>query len=338
MKSLVASLLILMCGPTLNAQPARPKGPATEAASRPVPKPVVLPEADEGSDDTTIWNNHVALNTGVILLSPYSLTTNGIVGDSTNRRRLEKNDGTEAKFFVDLAVNYVWAWDTERRARFANETTPNKSGDYDGFEWNEFPLDVQAHISYYAIDDKETTVSAIIGSGSFGAEVTLGIPVYRALYTHGRTSTADFGYDRTDSVHWVGLVASYSAVTDADAFDVHDRLLLGIGYRAAFRTQVKDSESKRHREAVLSITGGAAGVETIKFLNDGTREIQLHHEDIPKYRTSAAFALEAEVYYPVTSSLSAVMGTRIYSGLDPNTWNAYFGLTVPLDKLVEILK
>ena len=311
-------------------------------------------KADGDTAVLSIINHHVVLNSGITLLNPYNLTTNGIIGDPTNRRKLANGDGTKAKFFIDVAVNYVWAWDSDRRARFAaeelKEVNPDgKDGSY--FFLSNFPnslkapLDIQGHLSYYAKDGKETTASAIVGSGSFGGEVTLGLPFYRALYTLDATvpqkiskEDHDTLYKKTVSAHWVGLTLSYSGVTDSDAFDIHSRFLLGVGYRAAFKTPFEVTDGSRNREVTVSFTVGAASVETVKFLSEATREIQLHHEDVPKYRSRPAFALEMEAYYPITASLSAVMGARLYSGTDPGTWNAYFGLTVPLSKIADILK
>ena len=292
----------------------------------------------------SIINHHVVLNSGITLLNPYNLTTNGIIGDPTNRRKLANGDGTKAKFFIDVAVNYVWAWDSDRRARFAaEELACGKDGSV--YLRLKAPLDIQGHLSYYAKDNQSTTASAIVGSGSFGGEVTLGFPFYRALYTLDATvpqkiskEDHDKLYKNTVSAHWVGLTLSYSGVTDSDAFDIHSRFLLGVGYRAAFKTPFEVTDGSRNREVTVSFTVGAASVETVKFLSEATREIQLHHEDVPKYRSRPAFALEMEAYYPITASLSAVMGARLYSGTDPGTWNAYFGLTVPLSKIADILK
>ncbi len=302
---------------------------------------------------TNYINGHISLNSGLILLNPYRLTTNGLTGDTTGRRAIDKGDGTQAKFFIDLAVNYVWAWDTARRERFAEEL--NKAGGGGLFLWQKngkrwegaIPLDIQTHISYYAKDSSDTTASAIVGSGNFGGEVTLGLPIYRALYTKNgsnpkNTKSEDL-YNETESVHWFGVVGSYSGVTDSESFNVHSRYLLGVGYRAAYPSfgGFGDSDSKngeRPREFVLSVTLGAAGVDSVQFLNNTSREIKMHHGDVPDYTVKPTFALEMEAYYPLNSSLSAVLGSRLYPNLDPGMWNAYAGVTIPLDKIAALFK
>lgn len=300
------------------------------------------------------FDDHFALNTGFILLNPYSLTTNGIDGADRNRRKLQESSGTDAKFFIDVGLNYVWAWDADRRATLWNRgtrTSSNRAGGTDGKKqfalthWDEEAhnvyrwlgwdsIDVQAHISFYAKDDKETTAAAMVGSGNFGSELTVGLPILQSIFTRpaaGQTANnlkPEELYNITRSVHWIGLVGSYSAVTDSGAFDIHDRILGGLGYRAAFR-------SFKNRDIVWNISAGIAAVDTVRFVGDDTKEIVLHHEDVPSYRHKTAFALESEAYIPVTDSLSAVVGTRLYSGLEPNTWNAYIGLTVPFDRLIK---
>lgn len=307
-------------------------------------------QSEQPQEPPSLFRHHVAINTGVSMLNPYLITTNGLTGDPKGRGMLKEGSGARAKFFIDFALNHVWAWDPYRCWRYCErklheDVQDAQIGDWFWAEGEKLPLDIQAHLSYYAMDEEETTASAIVGSGSFGGEIAIGFPFYRCLNLantlhlgHADLATADKCYDATESAHWIGVVGSYSGVTDSSAFDVHARFLLGLGYRATFKTPFTISDGARSRAACFNIIAAPVGVDTVEFLSEGTKEIRLYHEDIPRYHMRAAFALEMELYYPITGGLSAVMGSRIYTGLDPNTWNAYFGLTLSLDKIGQFLK
>src|SRR3569833_2154359 len=250
---LLYSTIILSIGSiSAHAQPARPQKRSPVIIIPYVPQKITIasnadsqtPPSLPISSNNIVVNSHISLSSGMILLNPYNLTTNGLSGAINGRRALDKGSGTQAKFFIDLAVNYVWAWDSDRRARFAEEY---KDKDESHWFWRgTMPVDIQTHISYYAKDNSKTTASAIVGSGSFGGEVNLGFPIYRALYTtdgsfprpankkHYTPAESSDLYDNTESAHWFGVVGSYSGVTDSDSFSVRNRYLLGFGYRAAY--------------------------------------------------------------------------------------------------------
>lgn len=294
-------------------------------------------------------NNIVRLNAGAILLNPYKLGEVRTNAAGSPVRDLSDGDA-QAKFFLDIGANWVWAWNVDRRARWVGDQNSSHERGR-GFQESVFSKpsmmlepDFQGHLSFVAKDDKETTTSAIIGSGEFGLEVTLGIPLYRAVYTDKDISAnytrleADEIYDTTLHAHWVGLVLASGGTTDAAAFDIHRRDFFGGGYRAAFK-QFWDKSDETAREVVLSFQVGYARVDSVAFANrDTDHSVRLRNGDVPDYHSHGALAFEGEVYVPVSGSLNVVFGARLYSGIDPNPWNAYVAATFPLSKLGKLFE
>jgi hypothetical protein len=254
------------------------------------------------------------------------------------------SDGdSQARFFIEVSANNAWSTDVNRRSRWAHkESIQSSHGQLHdlGFGLPDF----QGRISFVAKDDKETSAAAIVGSGEFGVETTVGFPFYRSIVlkdseTYKKCDSATELYDKTEHTHWLGLVGSWSGVTDGSAFDIHSRYFFGLGYRAAFKAPWTAEDGDVGREAALNFQIGYAMVDAVKFANrDVDRTIRLRNGDVPDYSEEGAMGVEAEFFIPVTKSLDVVVGTRLYTGIDPNPWNAYIAATFPLDKLAKILE
>ncbi len=302
--------------------------------------------------ELSLANNFVQINSGVILLNPYSFTpTNG-------GGRLGDGDA-QAQFFIEFAANYVWAWNYHRRWDWieAREHATNDrkrwipfqghrpiSDSYSGEFGIGFP-DFSGRINYISQNEDSTSAAAIIGSGEFGMETTLGIPLYQAIDSYSgkldRTRNAKELYDDTISVHWVGAVFSWSGTTDASTFDIHSRYFAGVGYRAAFKAPWESSGATERREVAVSFQMGGAWVDAVQFKSKQSDEIFTEHNGRPAYKTESCLGVEAEMYIPINKTLNGVVGARFYpiSGNDTaNSWNAYVGLTVPLSKLSGLLQ
>lgn len=272
------------------------------------------------------------ISSGIILLNPY-VVTNFTDTSGRTRGNLEKGDGTKARFFIEVSYNQTWVSTPNKRYDFLYATpaaNPNTRHLQKWFWDQDDPsVDIQARLNYIAKDDKETTTAAIIGSGEFSGEITLGLPVWRKINLNDTVSSLQWDdevdiYKKTADAHWVGLVASYSAVTDSGAFDIHDRIFGGVGYRAMHKAGfVADG-----REFSISLNGGVAFVDSLEFISKRNHEVRLVHGDVPDYEMKAVGALEAEVNLPLTGNISATLGTRFYTGLDPNVWTAYVAVTV----------
>jgi hypothetical protein len=223
-------------------------------------------------------------------------------------------------------------------ARFVQGNLP--ASNYTG----EFGLgvpDFSGRLIFMGHDDKKTTAAAIVGTGEFGMEVTMGIPLFQAIDTDtdglGAKSAEEL-YADTRSTHWVGIVGSWSGVTDSSAFDIHSRYFVGLGYRAAFKAPWETDASGEpfSREIAMNFQIGRAWVDAVEFTNRATHEIRAESLGEPSYREKGAMGVEAEFYIPLGKSLNGLVGARLYplSGSHtPNTWNAYVALTVPLTKL-----
>lgn len=285
-------------------------------------------------------NNIVHLQSSVILLNPYKV----VDGTNANGRvkNLEAGD-SQAQFYIDVAANYVWAWNPERRWRWAQDAEHGPGADRN-YKFGIGSPDFQGHLTFVADGDDKVSASAIVGSGEFGLEATIGVPFFRAMYMsdaakndlRGHASTNLFS--RMSSAHWIGAVASYSGTTDSDAFDIHSRYLAGIGYRAAFKAPWDAGDTGVNREVVCSFTGGIAGIETLEFVNGSDREVKLERDGVLSWNMETAFGLEAEVYLPINKTANLVLGTRLYAGPDPNPWNAYVAFTIPFSTIAKVFE
>ncbi len=280
-------------------------------------------------------NNIIQFNSGVMLLNPYAIKTNG-----SGQTVLSDGD-SQARFFIELAANYIWAWNYDRRARWANKY----GGDADGGKWQFLGApDFSGRITYIANTSDESSAASIVGTGEFGMETTVGLPLYRAIYTVDRSLKASSAlglYDKTSHAHWLGVVGSWSGTTDGKGFDIHSRGFLGVGYRAAFAAPWESESEERHREVALSFQTGPSLVDSVRFVDENSsRVIETVGVEDPKYSSTFSWAFEAEAYVPISKTLNGVMGVRLYTLMDdaPNLWNAYIGVTIPLNKLAKLLE
>jgi hypothetical protein len=314
------------------------------------------PKAGTKDESTLSYvNNVVHINSGLMLLNPYKITTSNDMNNTTTH--LTDGDA-QARFFIEVAANYTWAWNAHRRWDWVASRAESggcygwlhkiRQGDRpvaDGIDEFGFgPPDFHGRLSYIAQDSKNTSAAAIIGTGEFGMEVTLGLPLYQSINVPSRNlgqyrNAMDL-YTNTTSAHWFGFVASWSGTTDGRAFDIHSRYFAGLGYRAAFKSPWEGSDASG-REIALNFQIGGASVDAVQFTDKFTRQIAAESPGIPDYGTDTLMGVEAEIYIPINKSLNAVVGARFYplSNSDsPNSWNAYVGLTVPLTKLAGLFE
>jgi hypothetical protein len=272
---------------------------------------VTLPQQLFAADgETPEREQRIHIHTGVFLLNPYTI--------DPNTRLLNPAGETDASASLQVDYQYVWAFSKQRQAE---NKVPDGSGwrpqgvSYPFFGADSV-IDIEARIGYVFQSTDEPSASTIIGSGEFLTEVTVGSPIYRYI-------------DKGEQPHSVSLDVSYGMVTDRATFDVHHRIFGGFSYRTAFH--MGDSPSQ------LTVRFGGAGIEVVDFANDTTTEV-VFERGAPKYSMNAAWALEAEARIPIVESLSAVLGTRIYGGTDPNLWTAYLGATIPIENFGNIFK
>ena len=285
--------------------------------SQAVKSVITKPKNSETETESKIINSPVSFNVGSVLLNPYRLGTSNV---------LEKSDN-KAAFFIEFTLNDLWAWNPERREEFKGHSNKNWIWD-DEWKLNN-RLDWQARLAYYARSGKPTkeVASALVGSGDFGGELTITLNLFQTMRADESKAGEEF-FKSTTSAHSFGLVASYGGITDKEAFDIHSRYLVGIGYRANFR------------ETLFSTQIGFARVDNIEFVDNTSRVIRMANGDIPRYRSQSCMAIESELYWPLGSGVAIYAGAKLYplqSGSSPNQWSGFIGVTYSLDKLKALL-
>lgn len=281
--------------------------------------------------EVSVAGSHFSLHAGAFLLNPYRVEniTNGV-------GTLSQNDA-EAAWFFELAVNWVSAWEPGRRERLYLDTkriNPNNVGNgrviFKPGKLSYRNPDVQARFAAFLHNnDDDKTASTIVGSGEFSGEVTLGLPLFGAMFLEGEDiDSGETFYNQTTSAHFVDLIYSYGATTDRGNFDVHHRNLAGLAYRAAYKVP---TNKKIRRELLMDVRAGAAWIESTPFEDERNRLVKVDYE------TELGWALETELYYPLGDTANIVMGSRIYGGHDPNPWNAYIALSLSVEELKKTL-
>ncbi len=271
-------------------------------------------------------HNYFSVNSGAYLLNPYEIA-------NTNEL---KNTGSDSVFFVEFAYNNVWAWNPVRRQyNWENRETawfnPRSLFEH---------IDLQTKLGFYlggGGDDPQA--SAIVGSGDFAAEATLTFNIYQGLFgvaPRARSEAKRSIFDETILAQSFGLVTSYGGVTDRSAFDIHHRVLTGLGYKGAFKVR-GDDPGTVDKELLYSIQMGCAWIEQTQFTDPDSRTIRVRRGDIPVYKIEPGFAVESELYWRITPTSFLFVGARLYGDHDPNPWSAHIGITIAADKIAGLL-
>ena len=263
---------------------------------------------------------------GVRSLRSYNITKN----TDGNFELGEKSSATPA--YVELVYWNAFVTDAKRRANFRN-ISPSKPGDLPLKEknstnderWALFDSgsantwDTQARFGYTFVDKDHNAASAIAGSGDFSAEITLSKLIYYNA--------------EDDGAYSVGLDLSYGLLTDSVSREAHHRGFLGPSFNVAFGV------GSAGKEGLLSLRVGAAGIDTVSFMDDHSTLLK-EHRGYAAYDWKIFGALEAEAIYPVGDSLF-VLGARIYSARKergiPSTWSLSLGYSQPIENIIKLL-
>jgi hypothetical protein len=202
-------------------------------------------------------------------------------------------------------------------------------------------FDFQSKLAYYLRNGKPTNevASALVGSGDFAGEISLTYNIFQKITTNAADTTGQY-YDKVEYAQSFGLVGAYGATTDSNAFDIHSRYFLGLGYRLAHKTGEKIPGTTHRREALFSTQIGIARIDNVEYVDSSSRQIKMTNGDLPDYSTKTCVGIETELYYPLGPYSSLFMGARLYpkqGDSSPNQWSAFIGFTYSVDKLIELL-
>jgi hypothetical protein len=330
--------------PVVSTPPA-PKdvAPATDQAEIKKTVKDAMREAWKAKDEAeaNFKSYQAFFNVGVNLLNPHKILP---IGDSpTNRRTIEPKSNTEVGGFLEFVYTNRWAWNEDRVQNAwwkSHKDAKNLGGlgeadqqkyrkrlpstqayfSKEGVKLKAFlqQVDVQFRLGYFYSKDSELSANTLVGSSDLSAELDVSFPLV--------------AHDSVTGAFSVGPDFSYAATTDRSAMDVHHRWFAGLGYTASFESPYTDDH---HRRILLHTRLGYAHVESVRFLNEQTREIYTYHEGTPRYFGEKALGFETEIFYPVRAHSFLTLGARIYGGTNPNPWNVYLGITTPLSSLLD---
>lgn len=237
----------------------------------------------------------VRITTGVHLASPYTYQ---------KATHTLNSDGSDATPYMELFMTNRHAWCAATGK---------------GRDWWSLDLDFRLTLNPAHADDD---TSALLGSGDFGMELGAALPfcIHPATVDEPRIST-------------LGPVVSWSGVTSRKDFDIHKRFLFGVDYSLRYA----DDPQGLSNGSCFNLRAGPALIDAVRFTDRDKREIAFEGagaDTRPAYHLRPAFAIEMEYYKPLLPGGSGlVFGTRFYTGVNPNTWNAYAAVTIPLDSL-----
>lgn len=273
-------------------------------------------QAVETPDDMKKTGAVSFFQAGVRQLSPYKLVLDTSTPIKTGK--LEKGDGDSVSGFVEYVYSNRWAWNDARIAAGADQPDLLLSDILTN--WDADRIDFEGRINVGIAKNSEVDANAIAGSGEIGVEFNLAKHLARGAF------------DGDDGHYSVSAEIGYGLTTDRNAFDAHQRFFGGLSFTASY-----PSWGGGDGAVLLNFRGGYTKIDTVRFLDRSSRQIELTHDDLPRYRAKDAWTLEADMIYPLSKNAHMTLGTRITGGLDPNPWTIYVGYTKSIGELAKAL-
>jgi hypothetical protein len=250
------------------------------------------------------------LNSGVATFSPYKIKSSGVAG--SRDLDLDSESSRSVAFFIEALYRrrVAWShapleciritWDTEVELGFSNAS-------------------------------KDLAAKTIAGAGEFFGQFTWGLPLWS-------NATKP---DKSDATFTVDAEAIVGITTDLSALAIH--AYYGIGPSFTWEIPLlKAANGKPARPVELLLGFYAGGVGVPDFMNSDSTSIKVAR-DLPRYREAFAEFARTELRVPVADTtmvcidgLFAEDHTKAKKSLHP--WSATIGLTLPLEKLVGLLK
>jgi hypothetical protein len=255
---------------------------------------------------------HSELHFGLITLNPYQIHVQEVDGQ---HRAFMESDDTSSRLLVEFTLNNRWAW----KNPFETECSEGFESVFkrDPLEWTT-GWDFQGRISF-SFFDSNGDGAAILGAGDLYSEITLGKHLAR--------------WARHNQAHSVNVEGSYGAVTDRKSLDLHARILAGLSYNAAFENPL----TTKQRRILFSSRLGAAFYEIPRFVDAHSAEVVMRR-NLPEFRMTVGYALESELFYPLSNASALTAGGRLYGNSDPNPWTVWVGYTKSIGQLLRATK
>ncbi|MDP3070149.1 MAG: hypothetical protein Q8N18_07670 [Opitutaceae bacterium] len=264
------------------------------------------------------------IHAGVRLLSPYKFTFTpaNAATNTPAKGTLETAGKDDTASFIEFVYSNRAAW-SPLWLKDLSENNSRMAGAGKGW-FGEFlgNFDFETRLTYN-FSKASSDATAIVGTGDFGAEVSIARLFAGTFQLHDKQDWKKGGWSIAPEV-------SYGVVTDRGSFDARQRLFGGAGYTVSYNLGGQDA-----RWLLFHARLGAAKVESLKFVNDTTREVELIRGNLPHYRFHRTVAFEADVLYPLSRDAHLTFGGRVYSSVRPNSWTLYMGYTTPISKIMK---
>jgi len=244
------------------------------------------------------------------LLSPYKF--------NETTRTLESGD-SKATGFVEFVFSNRTVWSPDRlealRPRKKSTKAAHPAETDQTVEPTQHESDRFSRGILFPIPDIETRfnintgageaeANAVVGSGDFGLEISLGLPWY---------------VSQGPGYAWsIGPEISYGVITEKENFNARERGFIGPSYTGSFALD-------KERRLLWQTRGGYTLIDSLQFVDRNTREIETDFGGRPKYSSEDAWVIETNVIYPINKDTFLTFGASVYSGVTPNTWTAYIG-------------
>lgn len=258
-------------------------------------------------------------------ISPYKVDEKGVL-DRT---------GNDSRAFIEFVYNDHWAFVTDDEvlkedpsvrslspsmAKRKSELPTHK--DYlDNDSWIFGRFDTEFRAGFTLGGDGDKTASTIAGSGNFNLGGALGYQLLRIGDPNLRIS--------------FGPEASGGMTTDLSNFEVHPRVLAGVGWHIGMKPLAKDLGDRR---VALTFRVGYGFVDTPRLttITEGGKElpaVELKNGRVSFDSFQGGLGLESELFYPVTKSSFITLGGRIYENAGADQWSFHIGYVQSLGAL-----
>jgi hypothetical protein len=276
------------------------------------PTPPQNPTPAQANAGGSYTAKYFYLNTGVATFAPYKIKTTTDPVTSAKTFNLDTGGTSDVSFFIDALYRRREAWCNDP-IRFW------------GINW-----DAEA-VMGFSNASSDLAAKTLAGSGEFFGQFSFGWPYARGVSpSDAKTQfTSDFE----------GLLG---VVTDKSSLDLHPYYGLGDSVTVSVPFY-KDNQDPKNNRDVEILVGLYAGAVSVPDFADSTSTAIKGARDLPRYRQEFAVISRAQLHIPIAPE-SYVSFDGLFAE-DPrvgirsiHTWSLMIGLTLPLDKVVGLLK
>lgn len=246
------------------------------------------------------------LHAGFVKLSPYSIILDKSSGATPNTYTLDNSSENNVTSFVEFVYKNRMAWVRENR----------------------YKHDIEFKFGIYDSTNSKKTSAVVSGANDMAIELSYGVPlcIIPGLCKYGNKAVNKIS-------HTVNLEMMYGMITDRKSNNVYDSKHLGLVGVIAIPTKTgKNDKYDRTNELLLGLYKGE--IDTPKFINKTSREVEVEYGNIPVYEKTEVVTLRAEFHLALKKNAYIVLAGRAHkyphNEYRATPWTVSASVTIPI--------